>query len=282
MAAQIIDGKAIADRILEEVAQEVAGLGFVPGLAAILVGDDPASHLYVRLKGRACARVGIRFERLALPERTDEPTVLETVRRLNTDPETDGIIIQLPLPGELDETKIVEELDPEKDADGFHPQNVEKFLVGRGPAPVLAAVMMELLRSTGVDLSGKTALVIANSETFYRPLERLLTSAGSTAGFLKAAENEARIVEAVREADLLIVAAGRPSWIIGDWLKPGCVVIDVGTSRVGGNLTGDVDHDTAKEVAGHLTPVPGGVGPVTVAMLLRQVVSLARRRRDAA
>jgi len=278
MPAKIIDGKAIAQSITDRAAQRRDQLGFTPGLAAILVGDDPASRLYVGLKEKACARVGIHFEKILLPADISETAILAEIAELNGRNDIDAILVQLPLPQPLNEDRIIAALDPAKDVDGFHPDNVDALLRGRPRLiPGLAAGIMELIGSTGIALAGKTAVTVANSQVFYQPLAKVLTDAGAKTIF--AGPNEVGRDGATGLADVLIVAVGRPRLITGAMIKPGAVVIDVGTNRVGDKVVGDVERTSTETTAGHLTPVPGGVGPVTVAMLLSNTVALAAARR---
>ncbi|MFA6603468.1 MAG: bifunctional 5,10-methylenetetrahydrofolate dehydrogenase/5,10-methenyltetrahydrofolate cyclohydrolase [Patescibacteria group bacterium] len=278
MPAEMIDGKAVARKLDRETAELLAGLKFRPGLAAVLVGDDPASHLYVSLKEKACAKLGIDFRRVLLPAAAGQDEVLAAVRSLNADPGIDGIIVQLPLPAGLDADAIIGAIDPAKDADGFHPANLELLDAGRPRlTPGLAAGIIELARSTGADLAGLNALVIANSRIFFRPLTRTLSDAGARPSYLH--PDDPKLAEHCREADFVIIAVGRANFLTGALIKPGAIIIDVGTNRVDGRLTGDVEAVSAREAAGWLTPVPGGVGPVTVAMLVRNTVELAIKRR---
>lgn len=278
MKAKIIDGKAVAQRITDEASAVLGRIGVVPGIAVVLVGDDAASHLYVRLKEKACRDIGIAFEKLLFRENADETAVIRSVATLNAREDVDAILVQLPLPAHLDENRVIDAIDPAKDVDGFHPENVRLLRAGATRiVPGLAAGILELIRSTNERLAGKTALVVANSETFYAPLEAVLSTGGMTPSFAK--PDDASLAEKTRAADVLVVAIGRPGFFTGAMLKPGAIVIDVGTNRIDGRTVGDVDPVSAGEVAGHLTPVPGGVGPVTVAMLLRNAVELCLLRR---
>ncbi len=280
MSAKTIDGKAVARRITDDAEAELAKLGVTPGLAVVLVGDDPASHLYVRLKEKACRDIGIAFEKLLFRADADETSVLRSVAALNARVDVDAILVQLPLPDRLDEDRVIAAIDPAKDVDGFHAENVRLLREGRPRiVPGLAAGVLELIRSTGEALAGKAALVVANSPAFYAPLESALALGGMKPSF--AQPDDATIADKTRVADVLVVAIGRPGFVTGAMLKPRAIVIDVGTNRVGGKTVGDVDPASAASVAGHLTPVPGGVGPVTVAMLLANAVELCRQRRGA-
>jgi len=278
MPARLIDGKTVAQKLARETAELLAGLDFKPGLAAVLVGDDAPSHLYVSLKEKACAKLGVGFRKVLLPAAAGGERVLDAVAELNEDQGVDGIIVQLPLPAGLDEDDIVSAIDPAKDADGFHPANLELLDAGRPRlTPGLAAGIIELVKFTGAGLAGLNALVVANSKIFFRPLTRALSDAGANPSYLH--PDDPKLAESCRGADIVIIAVGRPNFLTGGMLKPGAIVIDVGTNRVDGKLTGDVEAASTKEVAGWFTPVPGGVGPVTVAMLVKNTVELAIKRR---
>jgi len=277
MPACPIDGKAVAAKIMKRTARIRAKLKRPPGLAAILVGDDPASHLYVRLKEKACRKAGVHFEKIIFPAGAAETDVLAAVGELNRRTDIDAILVQLPLPTHLDEDKVIAAMDPAKDVDGFHAANIAALLQGQPRLlPGLAAGIMELIDSTGVRPTGLTATVVANSRTFYEPLACALVDAGFTTIFL--GPDDRRLAEATSAADVLIIAVGRPKLITGDMVKPGAVVVDVGTNRLGKKVVGDVDAASVGDVAGHLTPVPGGVGPVTVAMLMANTVALSAAR----
>lgn len=272
-----IDGRAIAKAIRAELKERIAGLGFTPGLAVVLVGDDPASHLYVGLKEKACAEAGIAFHRAQLPADASQADVERAVRAYNDRDDIDGILVQLPLPSHLDEDAVIASMDPAKDADGFHPATVAALLHGAPTVvPGLPASVMRLLDATGEPLDGTRALVIANSDVFYAPLAHLLRGAGVGPTFLR--PDDAGLADAARDADIVIVAVGRPGFVTSEMLKPGAVVIDIGTNRTPGGTVGDCSGEVG-ETAAWCTPVPGGVGPMTVAMLLVNVVALAERRR---
>lgn len=273
--SQLINGKSLAGRITEEVRSEIENLGTAPGLAVVLVGDDEPSHLYVGIKEKACAEVGIRFEKHMLPADTTSHDVLALIKDLNQRDDVDAILIQLPLPDQLDTEEILSAMDPNKDVDGFHSKNVSAFLNGDAThVPVLVGAVMALIAETRVPLDGLRAAVVANSEVFAEPLMAALEQKNCSASFFSAGDN--LIGTMLRDADIVIVAAGRPGLIQGPMLKPGCIVIDIGTNRVGDKLVGDCDADSIDPVAAWRTPVPGGVGPVTVAMLLRNTVELAK------
>jgi methylenetetrahydrofolate dehydrogenase (NADP+)/methenyltetrahydrofolate cyclohydrolase len=278
MPARLIDGKAVAKGIRQQVKAEIEALGFRPGLGVILVGDDPASHLYVRLKERACQRAGIDFRLIELPADTTRGELIAWVDRLNDCPDTDAFIVQLPLPPQIDENLIISRINPLKDADGFHPVNLTLLAHGQPRIrPVLAQAVVELLASTDRDWRGQRCLTVSNSQVFYRPLAQLLEPLGLESDW--ASPDDPTLAEKAVAADLLIVAVGRPGLIAAPMVKPGATVIDIGTNRENDQLTGDVDFAAVNEIADWITPVPGGVGPVTVACLLKNTVELAKRRR---
>ena len=282
MPASIIDGKAIAQEIQDEVAQKIesrvaAGLR-PPGLATVLVGDDGASRIYVRNKRRACDAAGIRSFDHDLPQGTAQDTLLELIDELNANDEVDGILVQLPLPDHIEETLVIERITPTKDVDGFHPYTVGR-LSQRIPVlrPCTPHGIMVLLERSGVDVVGQHVVVVGASNHVGRPLalEMLLAGATTTVCHRFTRDLEAH----VRSADVLCVAVGKPGLIPGEWIKPGAVVIDVGITRLtDGHLVGDVDFATARERARLITPVPGGVGPMTVATLLSNTLSAAELR----
>ncbi|USH03301.1 bifunctional methylenetetrahydrofolate dehydrogenase/methenyltetrahydrofolate cyclohydrolase FolD [Grimontia kaedaensis] len=276
MAAQIIDGKLISQTVRQEVAARVearkaAGLR-APGLAVVLVGDDPASQVYVGSKRRVCEEVGFVSKSYDLPSSTSEAELLSLIDDLNADPEIDGILVQLPLPAQMDPTNVLERIHPEKDVDGFHPYNVGR-LCQRMPKlrSCTPKGIVTLLERYNVPLRGKHAVVVGASNIVGRPMTMELLLAGCTTTtchrFTKDLEGH------VRQADLLVVAVGKPNFIPGDWIKPGAVVIDVGINRLeDGKLVGDVEYGVAAEKASHITPVPGGVGPMTVATLIENTL----------
>jgi len=280
MTADIIDGKRIAGEIRQEVGVAVAAMkakhGYTPGLATVLVGDDPASSTYVRMKQKACAEAGIRSIGHNLPADSSESEVLELVASLNADPEVNGILVQLPLPNQIDEEKILNTIDLEKDVDGFHPVNIGRLAMkGRDPLfiPCTPNGIVELLKRSGVQLSGAEAVIVGRSNIVGLPVAMLLQKANSTVTICHSRTKD--LGEHTRRADILVAAIGRREMITGDMVKPGAAVIDVGinqkedpTKKRGYRLVGDVEYDSAKEVAGAITPVPGGVGPMTIAMLL--------------
>jgi methylenetetrahydrofolate dehydrogenase (NADP+)/methenyltetrahydrofolate cyclohydrolase len=269
--ARIIDGRAVAARLRDDVAAKVAGLEQPPGLATILVGDDPASAVYVAAKRKACAQAGIASFHHGLPADTTPERLLALVDELNADPRISGILCQLPLPDHLDAATVVERIDPDKDVDGLTTANAGRLALGLdGLRPCTPAGVMELLAEAGCELRGARAVVIGRSNLFGKPMAQLLLAADAT---VTACHRHTRDLPArCREADVLVAAAGRAGLVAGDWIKPGATVIDVGINRTGDGLVGDVDFAGARRVAGHITPVPGGVGPMTIACLLRNTL----------
>ncbi len=281
MPAKIIDGKLLAEKIQEEVRQEVQRLGFTPGLAVFLVGDDEASKLYVKLKEKACKEVGIDFHKYLCTAETGASDLLEAIRFIDEDHHIDAILVQLPLPEGFDTQKVIDTIDPSKDVDGFHPETLKKFLSGKSDFLTgLSLGIVRLIESTQEELPGKKAVIIANSEIFSSPLVKLFTDRGLAVEVI-AADDE-QIDTKASQGDVLVVAIGRPGFVGADMVKEGAIVIDVGTTKVDSQITGDVDFDAVSEKAGYITPVPGGVGPVTVAMLLENTVKLAKRHRTIA
>jgi methylenetetrahydrofolate dehydrogenase (NADP+)/methenyltetrahydrofolate cyclohydrolase len=272
-----IDGKAVAERIERETKTEIESLGLNPGLGVILVGDDPASHLYVRLKRKACERVGIRFELSEMPAGTPTETVMETVEELNGRDDINAILVQLPLPDGCDTDAVIRTIDPMKDVDGFHPENIRRLSDGETDEyPGLTEGIIDLIDETGVSITGKTAVIAANSPTFALPLEMRLRQAGAAAEFVRGDSED--LLSRLRQADMVITALGRPGIVTGDDIKEGAVLIDVGTTKVGSKTVGDIDAESVQGKAAWITPVPGGVGPVTVAMLLKNVIRLSKDR----
>lgn len=270
--AQIIDGKALSQKIRQQVKDGVAKLksdsGIVPGLATVLVGDDPASHVYVKNKNRACAEVGMVSRHIPLTAATSEQALLDLVTKLNHDPAIHGILVQLPLPSSINEDKILEALDPKKDVDGFHPINVGNLCVGK-PAlkPCTPSGIMKMFEEIKYDLQGKHAVVIGRSNIVGKPVALMLLEKHATVTLCHSRTQN--IGKIVGQADVVVAAVGRAGFVKGDWIREGAVVIDVGINRVGdGKLVGDVDFAAASKRAAWITPVPGGVGPMTIAMLL--------------
>jgi methylenetetrahydrofolate dehydrogenase (NADP+) / methenyltetrahydrofolate cyclohydrolase len=279
VTARIIDGKAVAADLRASLAPVVAGLGFRPVLAVILVGDSPASAVYVRSKDRAAREAGIAAQTIRLPATTSEATLLAEIARLNADPVVDGILVQLPLPASIRQAAVIEAIDPAKDVDGFHPVNIGRLTDGR-PAlvPSTPAGIMKLLAYAGTTLAGARALVIGRSTIVGRPMASLLLMADAT---VTVAHSRTRdLIQECRRAEVLIAAVGRPGLVRADWIAPGATVIDVGINRLAdGSLAGDVAYDECLAVAGAITPVPGGVGPMTIACLLDNTVKAAIARR---
>ncbi len=274
--AQIIDGKAISAKVKEEVKAEVARDGLNVGLAVVIVGDDPASRVYVNNKKKACEFCGIKSFEYALPAETTEKELLELVDTLNADKNVNGILVQLPLPKHLDEKKVIERISPLKDVDAFHESNVGKIMIGNYAfLPCTPAGCMELIHSTGTDVSGKNCVVIGRSNIVGKPMAMLLLHENGTVTICHSKTKD--LASICARADILIAAVGRPNFVTSDMVKPGAVVIDVGINRLDtGKLCGDVKFDEVSEKAGYITPVPGGVGPMTIAMLMRNTVTAWR------
>lgn len=283
MSAEIINGKAVAEQMQQEFKQQIAEFekkyGFVPGLAVVLVGDNPASQVYVKNKGLACQKVGIRSIEHRLPKETTEAELLALIDKLNADDNVHGILVQLPLPKQINETKVLYRILPEKDVDGFHPVNVGKLMIGEADfLPCTPAGVQELLIRSGTPIEGADVVVVGRSNIVGKPVAMILVQKqkGANATVTIVHTRTKNIEEHCRRADILIVAAGVPKYVKGSWIKPGAVVIDVGVNRLeDGKLCGDVDFDEAKEVASKITPVPGGVGPMTITMLLKNTIKAA-------
>ncbi|MFZ4745565.1 MAG: bifunctional methylenetetrahydrofolate dehydrogenase/methenyltetrahydrofolate cyclohydrolase FolD [Sphingomonas sp.] len=277
MTAALIDGKAHAQALRGNVASGVAHLARAPGLAVVLVGEDPASSVYVRAKGKACHEAGMASFEYRLPAETTQEVLLKLVRQLNGDAQVDGILVQLPLPGHIDTNAVIAAIDPDKDVDGFHPVNVGRLASGLpGFVPCTPLGCLMLLTDTLGDLSGLDAVIVGRSNIVGKPMAQLLLGANAT---VTVAHSRSRDLPALcRRADILVAAVGRPEMIRGDWTKPGATVIDVGINRVDGKLVGDVAFDEAVVHAAHITPVPGGVGPMTIACLLHNTLTSAERR----
>ena len=284
MTARILDGKALAERVTRETAAAVEAFKArgheAPGLAVVLLGDDPASHVYVRNKRRTTESTGMRSFAHDLPASTPEADVLALIDRLNADPAVSGILVQLPLPAHIDAANIVERIDPRKDVDGFHPYNIGR-LVQKTPTlrPCTPYGCMRLLAETGVDLVGQNAVIIGQSNIVGRPMALELLMARCTVTICHSATRD--LPRIVREGDIVVAAVGKPRFVQGEWLKRGAIVLDVGVNRVAdGKLVGDVDFDAARERASWITPVPGGVGPMTVAMLLSNTLLAAEQQAE--
>jgi len=281
MAASIIDGKAISEKLREEIKGSVDELlerGLKPGLAVVIVGDDPASRTYVNNKKKACAQVGIYSEEHALPAETTQEQLIALVRELNSRDDIHGILVQLPLPRHIDEEAVIAAISPKKDVDAFHAENVGHIMIGDYKfLPCTPAGVMELLRETGIEIKGKECVVIGRSNIVGKPMAMLLLHQHGTVTICHSRTRD--LAEVTRRADILVVAIGKAKFITADMVKPGAVVIDVGMDRdENGKLCGDVDFASVSEVAGYITPVPGGVGPMTITMLLKNTVTAARQR----
>ena len=291
MSAVILDGKALGLRIEEHLAERVAALknsGIEPHLAVVLAGDDPASHVYVRNKQRACERCGIKSTRIDLPNDVSQEQLIRVVTNLNSDESVHGILVQSPTPDGTDELAITETIDSSKDVDGFHPTNLGRLVMGQtdGLLPCTPAGVIQIIEDANIDLTGKKAVVIGRSRIVGMPLALLLAQKGIDATVTIAHSRTEDIGEICRTADLVVAAIGRAETIQADWIKPGSTVIDVGINRVvdesrdsGSRLAGDVDP-AVSEVAGHMTPVPGGVGPMTISMLMSNTVRAAEMLLD--
>jgi len=279
MSARIIDGKGIAQEIRAELAKKVAEMttqGNQPGLAVVLVGDDPASAVYARQKRRACEEIGIRSVIHRLPADISQQELLSLVEECNQDKSIHGILVQLPLPDGLNEEEAIEAISPAKDVDGFHPINVGRLQIGKGGSiPCTPAGVVELVRRTGTPIEGKHVVVVGRSNIVGKPAATLFLQENATVTICHSRTKD--VAAECRRADILVAAVGRPRLVKKDWIKPGAIVIDVGINRVDGKLVGDVDFDEVKDVAGAITPVPGGVGPMTIAMLMKATVEAALR-----
>lgn len=278
MPATIIDGKAVAASVREEVARGVEKLkaerGIVPGLHVILVGNDPASEVYVRNKERGCEAVGMHSTVHKLDESTSEEQLIGLIRELNADKSVHGILVQLPLPKHIDALKALKTMDPDKDVDGLHEVSAGRLMTGReGFVACTPRGVMRLIESTGEKIEGKEAVIIGRSNLVGKPLAQLLLNENATVTVCHSRTRN--LGEVARRADILVAAIGRPEFVTGDMVKPGAIVIDVGTTKVDGKLTGDVNFVEASAAAGYITPVPGGVGPMTIAMLLSNTLLAA-------
>lgn len=281
MPASLIDGKAISAAVRQQVTEDtaafVAATGITPHLAAVLVGDDPASQVYVRNKERACAKCGLKSTLHRLPTDTTQQQLADLVSQLNNDDTVHGILVQLPLPEHLDAEPILDAIRPAKDVDGFHPDNVGRMLQGRPRfLPCTPHGVMKMLEHEGIETAGKHAVVIGRSDIVGKPMGALLVQRGADATVTICHSRTADIAAITRQADILIAAVGIPEFVTGDMVRPGAIVIDVGINRVDDKLVGDVDFDAASATAAAITPVPGGVGPMTIAMLLNNTLEAAR------
>ncbi|OGF98957.1 MAG: bifunctional 5,10-methylene-tetrahydrofolate dehydrogenase/5,10-methylene-tetrahydrofolate cyclohydrolase [Candidatus Glassbacteria bacterium RIFCSPLOWO2_12_FULL_58_11] len=290
MTATLIEGKLVAEEIRAELKKRIAALekeGIRPGLAVVLVGEDPASQVYVGMKEKSCAELGIFSDPHHLPAGTTQAELLTLVRRLNADSRINGILVQLPLPDQIDETAVIEAIDPDKDVDGFHPVTLGRLVIGVDTfRPCTPAGVQELLLRSGVNLEGKSVVIVGRSNIVGKPLANMLLqkAPGANATVTIAHSRTADLPAVVKGADVVVAAMGSPEFIRGEWLKPGAVVIDVGVNRVddprakrGYRLVGDVHFESAVKVASRISPVPGGVGPMTIVMLMTNTVLSAER-----
>jgi methylenetetrahydrofolate dehydrogenase (NADP+)/methenyltetrahydrofolate cyclohydrolase len=289
LTAQIINGRTVADRMQDEISQSVVAFqekhGYAPGLGVILVGDDPASQMYVRMKRKSCESVGITSKAHLMSASSSQDEVLEAVKAFNDDPEIHGILVQLPMPDHIDEETILSAVSLDKDVDGFHPINIGALgMKGREPTftPATPTGCMVLMQETGIELSGKNAVVLGRSNIVGLPMALMLLKANATVTVCHSRTQN--MADIVRQADVVVAAIGKPEFVKGDWLKEGAVVIDVGTNKVdapdkkkGYKYVGDVEFETAQSVAGAITKVPGGVGPMTITMLLSNTLKAAHR-----
>ncbi|MEM1484070.1 bifunctional methylenetetrahydrofolate dehydrogenase/methenyltetrahydrofolate cyclohydrolase FolD [Oscillospiraceae bacterium PP1C4] len=280
MKAKLIDGKAESAKLREALKAEVEALaedGITPGLAVVIVGDDSASQVYVRNKEKGCEELGIYSEKYALPAQTTQEELLALVDKLNKKPDIDGILVQLPLPKHLDEKAVIEAISPNKDVDAFHAENVGKIMIGDYKfLPCTPAGIMELIKSTGIEVSGKECVIIGRSNIVGKPMAMLLLHQNGTVTICHSKTHN--LAEVTRRADILVAAVGKAKFVTADMVKEGAVVIDVGMNRdENGKLCGDVDFDAVCEIAGAITPVPGGVGPMTITMLLKNTIEAAKK-----
>lgn len=280
MSAKMLDGKKIAGEIKDEIKSEILRLrekGIIPGLAVILVGDDAASKIYVKNKKKACEEMGINSQVFEMSEDASEGSILELVKKLNQDDKVHGILVQLPLPGHINEGKIIEAIDPKKDVDCFHPENVGRLSIGIGDLfPCTPAGIIEILKRNNIEISGKECAVVGASNIVGKPMAMMFLGENGTVTI--AHEKTKNLEEITKRADILVTAVGKAGLIRKDMLKRDVIILDVGMNRKpDGKLAGDVDFESAKEVASAITPVPGGVGPVTVAMLLKNTVEAAKK-----
>ena len=279
MSAELLSGKTMSESLRKEIASRVSALkerGLTPGLAVILVGNDPASEIYVRNKGNGCTEVGMYSRTINMPAETTQEELESAIDALNNDPAIHGILVQLPLPKHLDENAALAKILPEKDVDGFHLINAGHMLTGtEGVVACTPRGALHMIKSTGVNLSGKEAVVIGRSNIVGKPMAMLLLKENCTVTICHSRTQN--LAEHTRRADILVAAVGKAGFVTADMVKPGAIVIDVGINRVDGKVKGDVDFDAVKEVAGYITPVPGGVGKMTITMLLMNTVEAAER-----
>ncbi|BAF69825.1 bifunctional methylenetetrahydrofolate dehydrogenase/methenyltetrahydrofolate cyclohydrolase FolD [Nitratiruptor sp. SB155-2] len=279
---QILDGKKLSQKIKESIKKEVEELkkeqDIIPGLAVILVGDDPASHTYVKMKARACKDVGIYSIVHEMPESISQKEIEETISMMNKNPNIDGILVQLPLPKHIDTTKILELIDPAKDVDGFHPYNFGRLMQGLDTfAPCTPLGVMELLDEYGIDVKGMNACVVGASNIVGKPMAALLLNRFATVDICHIYTKD--LAEHTKKADIIAVGVGKPNLITADMVKERAIVIDIGINKVGNKIVGDVDFENVSKKASYITPVPGGVGPMTIAMLLKNTIKAAKQRK---
>ena len=285
MTATLLDGKAMSRQIQTEIAEEIADFiqnnGTVPCLAAVLVGDDPASEVYVRNKRRACERVGVESQFHHLPADTSQEDLLNLVAKLNKDHKVHGILVQLPLPVQIDTRRVLHAVAPHKDVDAFHPENVGLLVQGNPRfLPCTPHGVQQLLERSGIEIAGQNVVIVGRSDIVGKPLANMLVQRGKggDATVTLCHSRTKDLPSVTRQADILVAAIGKAKFVTADMVKPGAAVIDVGINRTDDGLVGDVDFDAVKEVAGHITPVPGGVGPLTIAMLLYNTLAAARQQ----
>ena len=282
MSAKLIDGKLISASVRQQVTEDTAAFtsetGVTPHLAAVLVGDDPASQVYVRNKERACQKCGLKSTLHRLSDQTTQQQLMDLVAELNADESVHGILVQLPLPTHLNSTPVLDSIQPNKDVDGFHPENVGLMLQGRPRfLPCTPHGVMKMLEHENINTAGKHAVVIGRSDIVGKPMAGLLVQKGADATVTICHSRTSDIAAVIRQADIVVAAVGIPEFVKGDMIKPGAVVIDVGINRVNDKLVGDVEFAAAAEKASAITPVPGGVGPMTIAMLLRNTLEAAKQ-----
>ncbi len=278
--AKILDGKLMSEELMQDQArrvQELGKQGIVPGLAVVLVGEDPASQIYVRNKGLACEKIGIHSKTIRMDENSSQDEVLSVIDELNADPTIHGILVQLPLPRHLDERAVLARILPEKDVDGFHISNAGKLFSGQeGVVPCTPKGIIHMLKQGGVELAGREAVVIGRSNIVGKPAAMLLLNENCTVTICHSKTKDLK--EHCKRADVLVAAIGKPKFVTADMIKPGAAVVDVGINRVDGKVVGDVDFEAVKEIAGYITPVPGGVGKLTISMLMENTLEAACRK----
>jgi len=280
--AKLLEGKPLAEKIKEDIRKQVSSLKNKPVLASIMAGENAGAAAYVKSQAKTAESLGIEYRLQSLPQDTSEASLIDLIRKLNSDNSVNGIIIQMPLPAHIDYRKISQFIDPDKDIEGMHPANIGKLLFGKAKLiPCTAASAMELINSSGIELYGKEAVVVGHSEIVGKPLALLLLDKFATVTVCHIGTSKAgKLEEHVKKAEVLIVAVGRAGLIKGEWVKEGAVVIDVGINRVADKIVGDVEFEAAEKRAAYITPVPGGVGPLTVTMLMRNLVEAAKSQQQ--